>query len=146
MKGGRGGQKSRNFCRRLMYMPPKAPVKAGLPRTNESLILVYTYRAKPCQTPLLKVSDFMLPLFDLLPAGPQVHFRLGSCYCGAVPWRCTGAGLARASASAHHVELRMEVLGNACVAPESAQLGWTGWFGEQLFRAKSDSFKMGVGD
>ena len=23
MKGGRGGQKSRKFCRRLMYMPPK---------------------------------------------------------------------------------------------------------------------------
>ena len=73
----------------------KAPIEAGLPRTNESLILVYTYRAKPCQTPLLKLTDFTLPLIDLLPAGPQVHFRLGSCYCGAVPWRCTGAGLAR---------------------------------------------------
>ena len=62
---------------------------------------------------------------------------------------CRGDALVRAlraSASAHHVELRMEVLGNACVAPESAQLGWTGWFREQLFRAKADSFKMGVGD
>ena len=69
-------------------------------------------------------------------------FRLGRRYISdldpvivAVP--CRGDALARAlraSASAHHVELWMEVL------------GWTGWFREQLFRAKSDSFKMGVGD